>query len=87
MLPSRAISAINTRLALPNSLWCLTKVCMYSCLSGSCFVNEASIRRPRTATVASTAVTSANTMTMMARWPKISFSSVVAAFPYPRLRW
>ena len=67
MLPSRAISAINTRLALPNSLWCLTKVCMYSCLSGSCFVNEASIRRPRTATVASAAVTSAKTMTMMAR--------------------
>ena len=61
MLPSRAISAISTRLAPPNSAWCLTKVCMYSCLSGSCFVNEASMRRPRTtknsiATVTSTKV-------------------------------
>ena len=44
--------------------WCFTKVCMYSCLSGSCLVNEASMRRPRAATMARTAVSSANTTTM-----------------------
>ena len=60
MLPSRATSAISTRFAPPNSLWCFTKVCMYSCLSGSCFVNEASMCRPRTATMASTTLSSAN---------------------------
>ena len=80
MLPSRAISAISTRLALPNSLWCFTKVCMYSCLSGSCFVNEASMRRPRTAIVPSTAVSNTNATTMSWRWPKMSLSSVCATF-------
>src|SRR5688572_10759988 len=44
---------------------------MYSCSSGNCLVNEASMRRPRTANVSSSAVTSANRTTMMARWPKI----------------
>ena len=58
--------------------WCFTNVCMYSCLSGSCFVNEASMCSPRTATAASTAVTIANTTTIGTRLPKISFSSVAA---------
>ena len=61
------MSAINTRFAPPNSPWCFTKVCMYSCLSGSCFVNDASMCRPRTATNNIATVTSANRMRIVRR--------------------
>src|SRR6185436_16774751 len=80
MLPSRATSEISTRLAPPNYNRCFTKVCMYSCLSGSCLVNEASMRRPRAPMVASAAVTSTNSTTMTSRCPKMSFSSASAVF-------
>ena len=41
--PSRDTSATSTRLAPPNSFSYSRKVCMYSCLSGSCFLKPVSI--------------------------------------------
>ncbi len=45
MLPSRATSATSTRFAPPNSFSYCRNVCMYSCLSGSCFLKPVSIFR------------------------------------------
>ena len=44
MSPSRAVSAITTRSALPNASRCLRKVCMYSCLRGTSLKKPASTR-------------------------------------------
>jgi hypothetical protein len=43
MSPSRDTRATSTRLAPPNSSSYFRKVCMYSCLSGSCFLKPVSI--------------------------------------------
>ena len=69
MSPSRAVIAITTRSAPPNSSRCLRKVCMYSCLSGTSLKNPASTRSCA-ACHPITMVTSAKAASTRTRRPK-----------------
>ena len=73
MSPSRAITAITTRSAPPNSSRYWRKVCMYSCSTGTSLVKPASTRRP-VASHAIATVTSAKAASTRRRRAKRSFS-------------
>ena len=75
MSPFLATSAIRMRLAPPNCVRCLTKVCMYSCSSGSSLAKPASMAM-RDADQAITAVTTRKRAITRRRWPKIACSSL-----------